>query len=112
MQKLLLQPGMLPMKLNAQVAEFDLTARTGEWMNAAFAKFADKTFRIPLKEWSRPGEKTRRDDRLIGLLALKHNIYPEGLLAGIMACFEYRDGGKDFTVADLIIVSKKDGLCF
>ena len=90
----------------AQVAEFGFDRKEqDEWMNAAFAKFADKNIPDPIeRNGADPKRKLGRDDRLIGpaLLALKHNIYPEGLIAGIIACFHYRDPNKDSTIADII----------
>ncbi len=80
-------------------------------MNAAFAKFADKNVPDPIeRNAADPKRKLGRDDRLIGpaLLALKHHIYPEGLLAGIMACFDYHDQKKNFTIADLILQKGPD----
>ena len=90
----------------AQLAEFgfDKTEQQ-QWMNAALAKFADKNVPDPIeRNGADPERKLGRDDRLIGpaLLALKHKIHPEGLLAGIVACFAYRDVNKDFSIADVI----------
>ncbi|MEJ7679090.1 MAG: hypothetical protein WKG06_14790 [Segetibacter sp.] len=86
---------------HAQVAEFGFDRKEQEeWMNAAFAKFADKNIPDPIeRNGADPERKLGRDDRLIGpaLLALKHDIYPEGLVAGIMACFDYSDPNKNFT---------------
>lgn len=96
----------------AQVAEFGFDNKEQqEWMNAAFAKFADKNVPDPIeRNGADPERKLGRDDRLIGpaLLALKHNIYPKGLLAGIMACFYYRDPNKNYTIADLIMEKGPD----
>ena len=90
----------------AQIAEFGFDSQEQEeWMLAAFAKFADKSVPDPIeRNGADPSRKLGRDDRLIGpaLLALKHNIYPEGLLAGIMAAFNYRDSNNDSMIADLI----------
>lgn len=90
----------------AQVAEYGFdTMEQEEWMNAAFAKFADKNIPDPIdRNGADPARKLGRDDRLTGpaLLALKHDIYPEGLLAGIMACFQYRDADKNVRIADLM----------
>lgn len=90
----------------AQVAEFGFDKKEQEeWMNAALAKFADKNVPDPTeRNAAEPERKLGRDDRLIGpaLLALKHDIYPEGLLAGIMACFDYHDPNKNLAIADLI----------
>ena len=36
------------------------------------------------------------------LLALKHGVYPEGLLKGILACFTYCDPDKKQQLSDLI----------
>lgn len=91
----------------AQVAEFGFDPEEQqEWMNAAFAKFADKNVPDPIeRNGADPERKLGRDDRLIGpaLLALKHHIYPGGLLAGIMACFDYHDPNKSSTIADVIL---------
>jgi len=96
----------------AQVAEFGFdTKEQEEWMNGAFAKFADKNIPDPIeRNGADPERKLGRDDRLIGpaLLALKHHIYPEGLLAGIMACFDYSDPNKNFKIADLIFQKGPD----
>ena len=90
----------------AQVAEFGFDVREQEnWVEAAFAKFADVNIPDPIeRNGTDPARKLGREDRLIGpaLLALKHGIYPEGLLKGIMACFDYRDPGKSFAVSDLV----------
>ncbi|MEJ7829753.1 MAG: hypothetical protein WKF91_16205 [Segetibacter sp.] len=90
----------------AQVAEFGFDPKEQEeWMNAAFAKFADKNIPDPIeRNGADPDRKLSRDDRLIGpaLLALKHAIYPEGLLAGIMVCFDYRDPKKNSAIANVI----------
>ncbi len=91
---------------DAQVAEFAYDRKEQEeWMNAALAKFADRSVPDPIdRNAADPERKLGRDDRLIGpaLLALTHNIHPKGLLAGIIACFAYRDPNKDYTTADLI----------
>lgn len=96
----------------AQVAEFGFDSKEQEeWMNAAFAKFADKNVPDPIvRNAADPERKLGRDDRLIGpaLLALKHHIYPEGLLAGIMACFNYSNPNKNFKIADLILEKGPD----
>jgi len=96
----------------AQVAEFGFDPKEQEeWMNAAFAKFADKNIPDPIgRNGADPERKLGRDDRLIGpaLLALKHHIYPEGLLAGIMACFDYSDPNKNSTIADVILEKGPD----
>ncbi len=90
----------------AQVAEFGFNIEEqGEWIHSAFAKFADKSIPDPIeRNGADPARKLGRDDRLIGpaLLALKHGIYPEGLLEGIFACFEYFDADKGFKVSDVI----------
>lgn len=90
----------------AQIAEFGFDGKEQEeWISAAFAKFADKSIPDPIeRNGADPMRKLGRDDRLIGpaLLALKHDIYPEGLLEGIIACFEYRDTSKNFIISDLI----------
>lgn len=90
----------------AQVAEFGFDSKEQqEWVEAAFVKFADKNIPDPIeRNGADPARKLAKDDRLIGpaLLALKHNIYPEGLLAGIKACFEYHDPKNNFKIADMI----------
>jgi len=90
----------------AQVAEFGFDSKEQqEWIEAAFVKFADKNIPDPIeRNGADPARKLARDDRLIGpaLLALKHNIYPEGLLAGIKACFKYCDPNNNFKIADMI----------
>ncbi len=65
-------------------------------VRAEYAPVREKSFRLF-------GE-LGRDDRLIGpaLLALRHGIPPEGLLAGILAAFAYRDPGTGFTVAEVV----------
>lgn len=91
----------------AQVAEFGFDPKEQEeWMNAAFAKFADKNIPDPIeRNGADPVRKLGREDRLIGpaLLALKHHIYPEGLLKGIIACLDYNDPNKNFKISDLIL---------
>jgi mannitol-1-phosphate 5-dehydrogenase len=110
----------------AQIAEFGFDAKEqDEWMNAALAKFADKNIPDPIeRNGADPQRKLGRDDRLIGpaLLALKHNIYPAGLLAGIMACFNYNDSngfrvaevisqkGPDFVLTEICGLSKEEEL--
>lgn len=90
----------------AQITEFHFDPKEQEeWTNAAFAKFSDKNIPDPIeRNGADPVRKLSRDDRLIGpaLLAMKHGIYPEGLLEGIMACFDYFDSNKNFKVSDLI----------
>ncbi len=90
----------------ALVAEFGFDPKEQEeWTNAAFAKFGDKNIPDPIeRNGADPVRKLSREDRLIGpaLLALKHKIYPEGLLEGIFACFDYNDSNKNFKVVDLI----------
>ena len=97
----------------ALVAEFRFDpAEQEEWTNAAFAKFRDRNIPDHVeRNGADPVRKLSREDRLIGpaLLALKHRIYPEGLLKGIMACIEYTDPAKNFKVAHLI---KEKGLRF
>lgn len=91
---------------DAQIAEFGFDGKEQEeWMNAALAKFADKNIPDPIeRNGADPERKLGRDDRLIGpaLLAVKHNIHPTGLIAGIIACFDYRDSKKAVTIADQI----------
>lgn len=91
----------------ALVAEFAFDPHEQEeWMKAAFEKFADKNIPDPIeRNGADPVRKLGRDDRLIGpaLLALKHNIHPEGLLEGIIACFDYSEPNKNFKVANLIL---------
>jgi len=90
----------------AQVAGFGFDAgEQEEWVEAAFAKFADVNIPDPIeRNGADPARKLGREDRLIGpaLLALRYGIYPEGLLKGIMACLDYRDPGKKFTLSDRI----------
>jgi mannitol-1-phosphate 5-dehydrogenase len=90
----------------ALIAEysFDLKEQE-EWTTAAFAKFADRNIPDPIdRNVADPERKLGREDRLIGpaLLALKHGIYPAGLLTGIMACFDYEDPIKNYRIADKI----------
>ena len=96
----------------AQIAEFGFNPKEQEeWMHAALAKFADKNIPDPIeRNGADPERKLKRDDRLIGpaLLAVKHHIYPEGLLAGIMACFDYRDANKTSAISDLILTKGPD----
>jgi len=90
----------------ALIAEFHFNPREqDEWVNGAFKKFSDKNIPDPIeRNGADPARKLGRDDRLIGpaLLALKHGIYPEGLLEAIIACFDYLDAGKHFKIAQLI----------
>ncbi|MBE7169134.1 MAG: hypothetical protein INR73_00995 [Williamsia sp.] len=90
----------------AQVAEFGFDGEEQEeWVNGAFAKFADRSIPDPLeRNGADPVRKLARGDRLIGpaLLALKHGIHPGGLLEGIRACFDYHDPAQPGTVADVI----------
>jgi mannitol-1-phosphate 5-dehydrogenase len=90
----------------AQIAEFGFDAKEqNEWMNAALAKFADKNIPDPIeRNAADPARKLGRDDRLIGpaLLALKHNIHPAGLLAGIIASFDYKDSNQPVTISQQI----------
>ena len=75
------------------------------WTDAAFAKFADKNIPDPIeRNAADPVRKLSREDRLIGpaLLALRHGIYPEGLIEGIIACFDYRDETDHVSVAEMI----------
>lgn len=96
----------------AQVAEFGFDAKEQqEWMNAALAKFADKNIPDPLdRNGADPDRKLGREDRLIGpaLLSLKHNIFPEGLLAGIIAGFDYRDSNRNYCIRDVIMEKGAD----
>ncbi|MDQ6815295.1 MAG: hypothetical protein M3040_16290 [Bacteroidota bacterium] len=91
---------------SAQVAEFGFNPiEQQEWMEAALAKFADRNIPDPVeRNAADPARKLGRDDRLIGpaLLAMKHHIDPEGLLAGIVASFNYFDRDKKYKLADLI----------
>ena len=90
----------------ALVAEFGFNPQEqAEWTAAALAKFADRNIPDPIeRNGADPVRKLGREDRLIGpaLLALKHDIYPEGLLEGIFACFAYQDPAKSASVADVI----------
>lgn len=76
-----------------------------EWVNAAFVKFGDRNIPDPIdRNGADPARKLSREDRLVGpaLLALKHGVYPEGLMEGITACFDYYDPDKGFKITDLI----------
>ena len=90
----------------ALVAEFGFDPNEQEaWTKAAFAKFGDRNIPDPIaRNGADPVRKLSREDRLIGpaLLALKHHIYPEGLLDGILACLEYTDTANNCQVARLI----------
>jgi mannitol-1-phosphate 5-dehydrogenase len=90
----------------ALVAEFGFDPAEQEaWTKAAFAKFSDRNIPDPIeRNGADPVRKLSREDRLIGpaLLALKHRINPEGLLEGIMACFEYNDSTNNRTIAHTI----------
>lgn len=90
----------------ALIAQFGFDPKEQEeWTTAAFAKFRDRNIPDPIeRNGADPIRKLSREDRLIGpaLLALKYHIYPEGLLEGIMACFEYSDPTKKCKVADTI----------
>ena len=96
----------------AQVAEFNFDNKEQEeWLNAAFVKFQDNEVPDPInRNTADPERKLGREDRLIGpaLLALKHNIYPEGLVAGIMACIEYKDPDKGRRISDLVFEKGPD----
>jgi mannitol-1-phosphate 5-dehydrogenase len=96
----------------AQISEFGFDNKEQEeWVDAALRKFADKSIPDPIeRNGADPSRKLGRDDRLIGpaLLALKHGIYPEGLLEGIIACFEYRDKSKNIRISDIIIEKGAD----
>jgi mannitol-1-phosphate 5-dehydrogenase len=111
----------------ALIAEFGFDQEEQEeWTEAAFAKFSDRNIPDPInRNAADPVRKLGWDDRLIGpaLLALKHNIFPDGLLHGIMACFDYTDPVTNSNVALLICekgaevvlkevcgLSKKEGL--
>jgi mannitol-1-phosphate 5-dehydrogenase len=79
----------------ALVAEygFDLVEQEA-WTEAALAKFGDRHIPDPVhRNAADPVRKLSRTDRLVGpaLLALKHGLRPEGLLAGIVAGFGYAD---------------------
>jgi mannitol-1-phosphate 5-dehydrogenase len=91
----------------AQLAEFGFNSdEQRQWVNAAFAKFADRNIPDPIsRNGADPVRKLGKEDRLIGpaLLALKYGIYPEGLLKGILACFAYRDPEKKLQISDLIL---------
>jgi mannitol-1-phosphate 5-dehydrogenase len=90
----------------AQLAEFGFNSEEQrQWVNAAFAKFADRNIPDPIgRNGADPARKLGKEDRLIGpaLLALKYGIYPEGLLNGILACFAYHDPHKKQQISDLI----------
>ena len=90
----------------AQLAEFGFNREEQrQWVSAAFAKFSDRNIPDPIsRNGADPARKLGKEDRLIGpaLLALKHGIYPEGLLKGILACFAYHDPDKKQQISDLI----------
>lgn len=90
----------------ALVTEFGFDPKEQEeWVNGAFAKFSDRNIPDPIeRNGADPVRKLSREDRLIGpaLLALKHGIYPEGLLEGIIASFDYFDQDKNFKIAHFI----------
>lgn len=91
---------------DAQIAEFGFDPKDqSEWVEAAFAKFADVSIPDPIaRNGADPARKLDRNDRLIGpaLLALKHGISPDGLLAGILAGFEFFDAPRTFRLSDLV----------
>jgi len=91
---------------DAQIAEFGFDRVEQEaWMQAAFEKFADKNLPDPIeRNGADPERKLSRDDRLIGpaLLALKYSIYPEGLLTGIIAGFDFYDKVKKISLRELM----------
>jgi mannitol-1-phosphate 5-dehydrogenase len=91
----------------AQVAEFGFDKREqDEWVGGAFAKFANKNIPDPIRRNAAdPVRKLHRDDRLIGpaLLALKHGLYPEGLLEGVVASLHYSDPDTNIKLWDLIL---------
>lgn len=99
---------------NAQIAEFGFDeAEQQEWTAAAFLKFADKNVPDPIeRNAADPQRKLGRDDRLIGpaLLAIKHGIYPYGLLKGIQACCSYYDPEKKERVTDRIAANGIDNV--
>jgi len=90
----------------AQIAEFGFDSNEQkEWVESAFTKFADTNLPDPIdRNGADPARKLSREDRLIGpaLLALKHGIRPDGLLAGIFAGFEFLDTNKNLRISDLI----------
>ena len=90
----------------AQVAEFGFDSSEQQtWVQGALAKFADQSIPDPIdRNAADPARKLGKDDRLIGpaLLAVKHGIYPAGLLQGIIACIEYHDPQTKLAIADLI----------
>lgn len=96
---------------SAQIAEFGFDPEEQkEWEKAALAKFADKNLPDPVaRNGADPKRKLGRDDRLLGpaLLALKHGINPTGIIAGILAGFEFYDANKNVRVSDAI---EKEGL--
>ncbi|HVG16291.1 MAG TPA: NAD-binding protein [Chitinophagaceae bacterium] len=83
----------------ALIAEYHFDEKEQEdWVNAAFKKFSDRNIPDPIeRNGADPARKLSRDDRLIGpaLLALKHGIYPGGLLEGIVAAFHYLEKEKE-----------------
>ncbi len=79
----------------ALVAEygFDPAEQAG-WVESAFTKFRDHEMDDPIeRNGADPVRKLSRKDRLTGpaLLALKHGIYPSGIIQGLQAAFEFRD---------------------
>jgi mannitol-1-phosphate 5-dehydrogenase len=96
----------------ALVAEFNFDKKEQqEWVNAAFLKFADKNVPDPIERNALdPVRKLGREDRLIGpaLLAIKHGIFPEGILEGIIACFEYRDPTSNSRIYDVTLEKGPD----
>ncbi len=91
---------------DAQLAEYGFDPQEQqEWVNAAFAKFADRNIPDPIaRNGADPARKLGKEDRLVGpaLLALKHGIYPEGLLQGILACLVYEDPDSHQKITDLV----------
>jgi mannitol-1-phosphate 5-dehydrogenase len=83
----------------ALVAEFGFDKKEQQdWVNAAFKKFSDRNIPDPIaRNGADAARKLSRADRLVGpaLLALKHGIYPGGLLEGILAAFLYLEKEKE-----------------
>ena len=96
---------------DAQVAEFGFDpVEQEDWVQAAFSKFVDINLPDPIsRNGADPARKLGREDRLLGpaILALKHGIYPDGLISGILAGFDFYDEDKNIRLLDSI---KQDGI--
>jgi mannitol-1-phosphate 5-dehydrogenase len=91
---------------DAQIAEYGFNRKEQyEWVEAALYKFADQHLPDPIsRNGADPVRKLQRDDRLVGpaLLAMKHNIHPEGLIKGIFAAFKFNDKNRNIKISDQI----------